>query len=147
MARDSSETGDGFTAAERAAMKERARENRSTAKGAAKAEADARALHEKIAEMPDDERMIAEKIHEIFSTAAPQLAPKTWYGMPAWARDGKIVGFFQPASKFDARYSTLGFNDPAQLDDGPLWATSFAVTEITPDVASRIEDLVRRAAG
>ncbi|MCL6669528.1 MULTISPECIES: iron chaperone [Streptomyces] len=141
---------DGFTAEERDAMKERAKELKSSARGGsrtskAKADPEAEVLA-KIAEMPEEDRLLAEGIHALVKAAAPELAPKTWYGMPAYARNGKIVCFFQPSGKFKARYSTLGFNDPANLDDGDMWPTAFAVTALTPETEARITDLVRRAA-
>ena len=125
-----------------AAMKERARETRTKSKTDPLAD-----LLAKIAELPDDDRALAEAVHAIVTEVAPSLSPKTWYGMPAWARDGKIVVFVQPAAKFKARYATLGFNDDARLDDGDMWATSFAVTTVTREVEARIRDLVARAAG
>lgn len=94
-------------------------------------------------EQPD--RALAERIHAIVTSVAPELAPKTWYGMPAYARDGKVLCFFQPAQKFGSRYATLGFSDPANLDDGPLWPTSYAVTEMTDAAVAQVEELVRRA--
>ena len=139
-----------FTAAERAAMKDRAAELRAegrAGKAAAKAaqlEADVLA---KIAELPDEDRTIAERIHTVVGEAGPDLAPRTWYGMPAYTRDGKVVVYVKPASKFGQRYTTLGFEDAAALDDGDLWATSYAVTRMTDDVAERVAALVRRAAG
>lgn len=139
------DTTDGFTADERAAMKERALEVRSS-KGRGKTDP-LTDLLAKIAELPDDDRVLAERVHAIVTEVAPSLSPKTWYGMPAWARDGSVVVFVQPASKFKARYATLGFNDGARLDDGDLWATSFAVTKVTPAVEATIRDLVAKAAG
>ena len=97
--------------------------------------------------MPPADRVLAERIHAIVSKVAPDLLPKTWYGMPAWARDDKIVCFFQPASKFDYRYATLGFNDPAQLDDGTMWPTAYALTDLTDADAKKVEKLVRKAVG
>jgi uncharacterized protein YdhG (YjbR/CyaY superfamily) len=139
---------DGFTAEERAAMKERARELRSTKRSAKGPKTDPLDdLLAKIAELPAQERALAEQVHELVTEAAPELAPRTWYGMPAYARDGKVVCFFQPASKFKARYATLGFNDDARLDDGPIWPTAFALVEITDAVAEQIRGLVRRAVG
>ena len=141
---------DGFTAEERAAMKERAAElraqkgRRGAADKAAAAEADAL---EKIAEMPEADRVVAERVHAIVREHAPGLAPRTWYGQPAYAKDGQVVCFFQAASKFGTRYATLGFNESAALDDGPMWPTAFAITELTDDVVARVTDLVRRAAG
>ncbi|MER5510287.1 hypothetical protein ABT052_33895 [Streptomyces sp. NPDC002766] len=141
---------DGFTAEERDAMKERAKELKSTARGGsrtskAKADTEPEVLA-KIAEMPEEDRLLAEGIHALVKAAAPELTPKTWYGMPAYAKNGKIVCFFQPSGKFKARYSTLGFNDPANLDDGDMWPTAFAVTTLTSETEARITDLVRRAA-
>ncbi|MGE8282144.1 MAG: iron chaperone [Stenotrophomonas sp.] len=135
----------GFTAAEQAAMKERARELKAEAKtGKQKAEGEAELLA-KVAEMPAAEQQMARRLHAIVSTVAPSLLPKTWYGMPAYARDGKVVLFFQGASKFGARYSTLGFNDTAMLDDGPMWATAYALAELTPEVEKKITALVKKA--
>ena len=135
-------TAPAFSAAERAAMKERAAE---TKLGRGK-DADAAALQEKIAEMEGPDRTLAERIHAIVTAAAPDLDPKTWYGMPAYAKDGKIVCFFQPAAKFKARYATLGFNDPANLDDGTMWPTAWAITELSDADAKKIEKLVKQAA-
>jgi uncharacterized protein YdhG (YjbR/CyaY superfamily) len=142
--RPADQEAEGFTAEERAAMKERAQEMRKAKKGKTDPTAD---LHAKIAEMPADERAMAEAIHAIVQEVAPGLSPKTWYGMPAWARDGKVVCFFQPASKFKARYSTLGFNDDAHLDEGAMWPTGFALTSVGDAEAARIRELVTRAAG
>jgi uncharacterized protein YdhG (YjbR/CyaY superfamily) len=135
----------GFTAEERAAMKERAKEAKA-AKSGKKADGTADVL-EKIAAMADADRALAERLHEVITTAAPELIPKTWYGMPAYARDGKVVCFFQDAGKFKARYATLGFQDAAHLDDGPMWPTSFALTELTPAVEKEIVALVEKALG
>ena len=138
-AKKASET---FSAEEKAAMKARARELKAAGK---KAEL-LKALQEAIAEMPDDDRAIAERIHELVTTTAPDLTPKTWYGMPAYANaDGKVVCFFQGAAKFDARYATFGFNDAANLDAGAMWATSFAVTKLTKTAEKDIVALVNRA--
>lgn len=141
------ETGTGgFTDVERAAMKERAAELRAE-KGGKKAAAALEDLLEKIAEMPDDQRVIAERIHAIVTEVAPQLAPKTWYGQPAWANaDGKVVVFFQAAAKFGTRYSTLGFQEEANLDEGTMWPTSWAITSLGAREEQQIADLVRRAA-
>ncbi|HEY3683356.1 MAG TPA: DUF1801 domain-containing protein [Streptosporangiaceae bacterium] len=140
---------DGFTDDERAAMKEHAKELKATARrGPAKAKADGEQdLLTKIAEMEDADRVIAERLHEIVKAAAPSLTSRTWYGMPAYAKDGKVLCFFQSARKFRARYATLGFNDVAALDDGAMWPTAFALTELTPGVEARIRELVTRAAG
>lgn len=139
-----------FTAEERAAMKERAKETRvarkrqSAAQKAAEAE---RAVMSAIEMMADDDRAIAQKFHALVTQSAPQLAPKLWYGMPAYAHADSVVCFFQPAAKFKARYATIGFSDQARLDDGAMWPASFAVTEITSDVERQIEALLRRAIG
>ncbi|HVF98711.1 MAG TPA: DUF1801 domain-containing protein [Chloroflexia bacterium] len=131
----------GFTAEERAAMKERAKELKAEAE---KADGES-ALLAKIAEMPESDRTIAERIHAIIKASAPNLASKTWYGMPAYARDGKIVCFFQSAHKFNARYATLGFNDTANLDEGGMWPTSFALKELTAADEARIAAVVKQA--
>lgn len=132
----------GFTDAEKAAMKERANELKRSKKNA-DGESDVLA---KIAEMPEPERAMATRIHEIVKAAAPNLSPKTWYGMPAYAnKDGKVVCFFQSAHKFDARYATLGFNDAANLDEGSMWSVTFAVKELTPAVEEKIAALVKQA--
>lgn len=137
---------DGFTAEERAAMKERARELKAEAR-ANKNRADGeRDLLEKIAEMPEPERGMAARLHEIVTENAPGLMPKTWYGMPAYANEaGKVVCFFQSAHKFGARYATFGFNDSANLDDGAMWPISFALKELTAEGEARIGALVKRA--
>lgn len=141
---------DGFTAEERAAMKERAKELKAEARRSAKAE-QARAdgekdLLEKIAEMPEPDRSIATRVHEIVTASAPELMPKTWYGMPAYANtDGKIVCFFQTGEKFGSRYATLGFQDAAKLDDGDMWATSFALKGMTAAEEKTISALVKKA--
>ena len=134
---------EGFTAEERAAMKERARE----AKAASSKAEGLNDLLAKIAEMPEPDRSLAEGVHAIVMDAAPDLWPKTWYGMPAYAKDGKLICFFQAASKFKVRYATFGFQPDAKLDDGAMWPTSFALVELTPDIEARIGDLVRRATG
>src|SRR6218665_1030810 len=134
-----------FNAEERAAMKEHAAEVRRSKKSTP--EEDAQAVVEKIALMAPADRAIAERGHAIVLEHAPSLAPKLWYGMPSYAKGGKSTVFFQDAAKFKARYSTLGFNDPALLDDGEMWPTSFAITELTPAVEARIAELVARAAG
>jgi uncharacterized protein YdhG (YjbR/CyaY superfamily) len=101
----------------------------------------------KIAEMEGSDRAIAERLHALVQASAPELTPRTWYGMPAYAKDGKVVCFFQGAQKFKTRYATLGFNDPATLDDGDMWPTAFALTQWTPAVEERVGDLVKRAVG
>lgn len=141
-------TYDGFTDEERAAMKARAAElksSKSRGAGAKKAEADARDCLDKIAAMPEAERVIAEALHAIVEADAPELAPKTWYGMPAYARDGKVVLFFKNASKFKMRYSEVGFNEWANLDDGDLWPTVYAVTTTNADVEKKFTALVKQA--
>ncbi len=144
--KDSQET-QGFTEEERQAVKERARELKAEAR-ASKNKADGESdLLAKIAEMPEPDRGMATRIHEILTANAPSLVPKTWYGMPAYARDGKVVCFFQPAAKFGARYATLGFNDTAHLDDGAMWPTSFALKELTAAEEANIAALVKKAAG
>jgi len=143
-------THQGFTAEERAAMKEHAQDLKKEAGRTSRADKAAGAeqdLLAKIAEMSDSDRVMAERVHAIVTASAPALRPKLWYGMPGWALDGKIVCFFQSASKFKTRYATLGFNEPAKLDDGPMWATAFALTEVTPEVEARITELIQRAAG
>jgi uncharacterized protein YdhG (YjbR/CyaY superfamily) len=132
----------GFTADERAAMKERVRELKAEA---AKADGES-ALLAKIAEMPESDRALAERVHAIVKANAPGLAPKTWYGMPAYANpDGKVVCFFQSAAKFDARYATLGFNDTANLDDGAMWPISYALKALGPAEEAKISALVKKA--
>jgi len=136
-----------FTDEERAAMKERAKEVKAAkarSQGAGKAD-DKNAVLAKIAEMAKSDRVLAERVHAVITTAAPDLSPKLWYGMPAYAKDGKVVCFFQAASKFKSRYATLGFNDPANLDDGAMWPTAFALTELTAAEEERIGALVERA--
>ncbi|WP_062318648.1 iron chaperone [Demequina maris] len=139
-----------FTEEERAAMKETAAERRAAAKrakGADKAAADLADVLAKIEEMPDGDRALAEGIHAIVTRVAPGLAPRTWYGMPAYAKDGKVLVFFKPAEKFKSRYATLGFEDVAALDDGAMWATSYALVTLDEDEEKRVAELVERAAG
>jgi uncharacterized protein YdhG (YjbR/CyaY superfamily) len=139
---------EGFTAEERAAMKEHAKELKATARRATAAEKAAQAEADvlaKIAEFQPSDRAAAERVHAVVRSAAPTLEPKLWYGMPSYTRDGKIVCFFQPAEKFKARYATLGFNDSANLDDGAMWPTGFAITEVTPQVEARIAALLKQA--
>ncbi len=143
---------EGFTEDERAAMKERAQELKAGAKRrgstakAGKEDGESEVLT-KIAELPEPDRAMAERIHAIVKESAPGLEPKTWYGMPAYARDGKVVCFFQGSGKFKTRYSTLGFNDPAQLDDGEMWPVAYALVELNSEVEARIAELVKKAAG
>ena len=127
----------GFTAEERAAMKERAKE--------LKAQASESAVLAKIAEMPKPDRTMGERLHEIIKVSAPSLSPKTWYGMPAYAKDGKVVCHFQSAKKFNSRYATLGFSDEANLDEGAMWPTSFALKELSGAEEARIGALVKKA--
>ncbi|HYJ79598.1 MAG TPA: DUF1801 domain-containing protein [Longimicrobiaceae bacterium] len=132
----------GFTDEERAAVRERAQELKAAA-GKADGERDVLA---KIAEMPEPDRALAERLHAIVKASAPALSPKTWYGMPAYARDGQVVCFFQSAHKFKSRYATLGFSDAANLDEGAMWPTSFALTELTATAEATIRALVKQAA-
>jgi uncharacterized protein YdhG (YjbR/CyaY superfamily) len=136
-------TSEGFSDDERAAMKERARELKA-AKGNADGESDVLA---KIAEMPEPDRIKAERIHAIVKASAPALTSRTWYGMPAYAKDGKVVCFFKAADKFKSRYATLGFEETATLDDGSMWPTSWALTTLTAADEARIAALVKKAAG
>ena len=139
----------GFTDEERAAMKERAQELKAAARrgpraGTADGEDDVLA---KIAEMPEPDRAMAERLHAIIKASAPALSPRTWYGMPAYAKDGNVVCFFQSAHKFKARYATLGFSDKANLDDGAMWPNAYALKELTDAEEARIRALVARAVG
>ncbi len=134
----------GFTDEERAAMRERAEEVKAAKRRGGKADGEADVLA-KIAEMPASDRALAERVHAIVKANAPGLAPRTWYGMPAYAKDGKVVCFFQSAHKFKSRYATLGFSDKANLDDGAMWPTSFALKELTAAEERRIGALVKRA--
>ena len=145
MATKTTQSSSGFTADERAAMKERARELKAEERANKDRSAGLSALQEKIAEMVEPDRAMAERLHAIVSANAPELMPKTWYGMPAWARDGKIVCFFTPAQKFNTRYATFGFNEDARLDDGAMWPTAFALTALTPADEERLAALVKQA--
>lgn len=138
----------GFTDEERSAMKERARELKAEARRGARADkADGESdVLAKIAEMPEADRAMAMRLHEIIKASAPVLSPKTWYGMPAYAREGKVVCFFQSAQKFKSRYATLGFTDEANLDEGAMWPTAFALKELTAAEEERISALVKKAA-
>ena len=140
---------DGFSAAERAAMKQRAEELAAMkgVKGAAKKAKEYQACIDAIDALTGLDRTIAERFHVVVSEEAPHLDPKTWYGFPSYALDGKVITFVQPASKFDSRYASVGFNEDATLDDGDMWATTFAVVEWTDAVESRLRELVRKAAG
>ena len=131
----------GFTAEERAAMRERVKEMKATAS----AEEAEKVVLAKIAEMPKADRVLAERVHAIVKDSAPDLAPRTWYGMPAYAKDGKVVCFFQSADKFKARYATLGFSDRANLDEGDIWPTAFALKDLTAAEEKRIRALVQKA--
>ncbi len=133
----------GFTAEERAAMKERVRELRASA---AKADGEADVLA-KIAEMPPADRAMAERLHALVKATAPQLVPRTWYGMPAYTKDDKVVCFFRSAQKFKTRYATLGFSDKANLDEGAMWPTDFALTKLTGAEEAKIRALVKKAVG
>jgi uncharacterized protein YdhG (YjbR/CyaY superfamily) len=136
----------GFTAEERAAMKERSQELKAEARRGRGKKADGEGdVLAKIAEMPQPDRDMASRLHELIKANAPELAPRTWYGMPAYARDGKVVCFFQSAQKFKSRYATFGFSDQANLDEGAMWPTSFALKELTDAEEARIAELVRRA--
>ena len=138
-----------WTDEERAAMQESARERKATSrrgKGDDRAEGE-REIRDKIAEMPADDRAMAERIHALVTDAAPSLLPKTYYGMPAYAKDGKVICFFQTKSKFKVRYSTFGFQPDARIDDGEMWPVAFAVTKLTPSVEAQITKLVKKAAG
>jgi uncharacterized protein YdhG (YjbR/CyaY superfamily) len=134
-----SKTKSGFTAEERAAMKERAKELK-----ASKGDGESDVLA-KIAEMPDEDRAMAERLHALIKATAPDLSPRTWYGMPAYAKEGKVVCFFQSAGKFKSRYATLGFSDKANLDDGAMWPTSFALKKLTGADEKKIAALVKQA--
>lgn len=139
---------EGFSAAEKAAMKERAAEVRAPKKRMTKAEKLAQAardLEAKIASFEGSDKVIAQRLHDIITSTAPQLEPKLWYGMPAYALDGKVLCFIQDAKKFDSRYLTFGFNDVAQLDQGTLWPTAFAVTDLNDELKQMLAALVARA--
>ncbi|MFD9081974.1 iron chaperone [Streptomyces erythrochromogenes] len=139
---------EGFTAEERAAMKDHAQELKTAARRSSRADKAAAAEQDvlaKIAEMQDSDRIMAERVHAVITASAPSLAPKLWYGMPSYALDGKVVVFFQSAEKFKARYATLGFSDVAKLDEGAMWAAGFALTGVTPEVEQRIAALVKQA--
>ena len=131
----------GFTNEERAAMRERAQELKAAARGADEESA----VLAKIAEMQGSERAMAERLHAIIKSSAPALSPKTWYGMPAYAKDGKVVCFFKAASKFDSRYATFGFEEAAKIDEGDMWPTSFALKQLSPAEEAKIGKLVKKA--
>jgi uncharacterized protein YdhG (YjbR/CyaY superfamily) len=136
-----------FSAEERAAMQARASEVRTSSRAQDKAAAEAKACLDAIAEMPKQDRVLASRVHELVTGAAPELAPKTWYGMPAYARDGKVVCYFKAAAKFKTRYAQLGFEDPAYLDEGTMWPTVYAVTGLSSAEERAITELVKKAAG
>jgi len=136
---------EGFTDEERSAMKERARELKAAARRGGKKADEESAVLAKIAEMPDSDRVMAERIHAVIKASAPALSPRLWYGQPAYAKDGKVVCFFQSAEKFKSRYATFGFNDAANLDEGAMWPTAFALTELTAADEARIGELVKKA--
>ena len=144
-AKKATQKSEGFTDEERAAMKERAKELKAEARAnKKKAEGESDVLA-KIAEMQEPDRTMAERLHEIVKASAPALSPKTWYGMPAYAKDGKVVCFFQSAQKFSTRYATFSFSDKANLDEGAMWPTSFALKELTATEEAKISALVKRA--
>ena len=136
----------GFTNEERAAMRERAQELKAASRRGGKADGESDVLA-KIAEMPKSDRVIAERLHALIKASAPALSPRTWYGMPAYAKDGKVVCFFQGGHKFKTRYATLGFSDKANLDKGAMWPTAFALKELTAAEEAKIRTLVKKAAG
>jgi len=143
----SSAKSEGFTAEEKAAMRERAKELKAEARRGKDRAAGESDLLAKIEEMPEADRAMARRLHEIVMQTAPDLMPKTWYGMPAYATDGKVVCFFQSAAKFGARYATFGFNDTAKLDDGAMWPTSFALKKLTAADEKKLAALVKKAVG
>ena len=140
-------TYEGFTDEERGAMKDRAKELKTAARrGSRGARVDGESeVLAKIAELPEPDRALAQRLHAVIKASAPALSPRLWYGMPAYAKDGKVVCFFQSAQKFNARYATFGFNDVANLDDGAMWPTAFALTELTAADEARIAELVKKA--
>lgn len=144
---ETTSTSAAFTDEERAAMKERSKEVKGARRGKATREEDTQDVLDKIAELPEHDRRLAERVHAIVTETVPDVWPKTWYGQPAYAIGGKTFCFFQPSSKFKTRYSTLGFNDPAQLDDGTMWPVAFAIVDLTAEDEERIRELVKKAAG
>jgi hypothetical protein len=136
----------GFTDEERGAMRERVQELKTAARRPRADKADGESdLLAKIAEMPERDRAMGKRLHAVIKSSAPRLTPRTWYGMPAYAKDGKVVCFFQSAQKFKTRYATLGFSDAANLDEGAMWPTAFALTKLTPEDEARIGALVKKA--
>jgi len=146
-AKKSSTNSQTFSDIEREAMRERVKEQKAEARRSANRAEGEQALLAKLAEMPEADRVIGERIHAIVTAKAPELSPKTWYGMPAYEKDGKVVCFFQSADKFNARYATFGFNDTAKLDEGSMWPTSFALTKLTAAAEKKIAELVTKAVG
>ncbi|TDB82801.1 MULTISPECIES: iron chaperone [unclassified Micromonospora] len=145
-AKNSGTESDGFSPEERAAMKERAAELRAEGRKGAKKADDLQAVLDRIAQMAPEDRALAERVHVTVAATAPELSPKTWYGMPAYTNaNGKIVLFFQDSGKFNSRYSTLGFQDTANLDDGDMWPTSYALQKWSPEVEKKVVELVRAA--
>ena len=142
---DTQKTAKGFTDEEKDAMRERAKELKAARRGAADAAEGDAAVRAKIAEMPEPDRALGERLHALITASAPTLTPKLWYGQPAYAKDGKVVCFFQAAQKFNTRYATLGFSETAKLDDGTMWPTSFALTKLTTADEARIAALVKKA--
>jgi uncharacterized protein YdhG (YjbR/CyaY superfamily) len=134
-----------FTDEERAAMKERAKELKAEARASKDRDAGERDVLAKIAELPEPDRSMAQRIHAIIKASAPELSPRTWYGMPGYAKGSKVLCFFTPASKFKERFASFGFNAEANLDEGTMWATAWALTELTPDAEARIAALVKKA--
>ena len=141
----SGKTSKGFTAEERAAMKNRAQELKAEARANKDRAEGENAVQTAIAAMQDSDRVMAERLHALITASAPELSPKTWYGMPAYARDGKIVCFFQSAQKFNTRYATVGFNEAANLDEGTFWPVAYALTELNPAAEAKIVALVKKA--
>ncbi|GLC25899.1 iron chaperone [Roseisolibacter agri] len=146
-ARKATSSADTFTEEERAAMREHAKAQRASARARAKGESEEPAVLEKLAEMDAADRALGERLHALIRANAPDLAPRLWYGMPAYAKDGSVLCFFQDAKKFKSRYATLGFSDKAMLDDGQMWPTSFALRELTAADEARIVALLKRAVG
>jgi uncharacterized protein YdhG (YjbR/CyaY superfamily) len=136
----------GFTTDEKAAMRERAKELKAESRRVADRADGERDVLAKIAEMPESDRVMAERLHALIAAVAPDLSPKTWYGMPAYTKDGKLVCFFKAAAKFESRYATFGFEEAAHLDDGSMWPTSWALTKLTPADEAKIGELVKKAA-
>ncbi len=147
-ARDKTGSSSAFTLEEREAMKARSEELRKRSRKTGDQNlADLDEVMRKIAEMEKEDRLIAERVHHIIMATAPELSPRTWYGQPAYSKDGNVICFFQPSSKFKTRYSTLGFSDKARLDEGVMWPTSFAIRELTPREEARIKEMVLKAVG